>query len=132
MSLNVWTPMLTSNPSLRNKNLRARNKVAHVELLRGDARLVPRYALIATYGNCESSIQQNFQSFGKRIKIRNCFVTTTFGQLLFITQYRMRYAISMPLNAKGFTIELTMVAYENRQKTQQSSHEQTTPIYCEH
>ena len=35
MSLNVWTPMLTSNHSLRNKSMRARKKVARVELLRG-------------------------------------------------------------------------------------------------
>ena len=32
MPHDVWTPMITSNPSLRNKSLRARNKVAHVEL----------------------------------------------------------------------------------------------------
>ena len=35
MSLDVWTSLLTSSPSLRNKSLRALNKVAHVELLRG-------------------------------------------------------------------------------------------------
>ena len=50
--------MLTSNPSLRNKSLRARNKIPHVELLRGDARLVPRYAMTATYGNRKRSIQK--------------------------------------------------------------------------
>ena len=38
MPHDVWTPMITSDHSLRNKSLRARNKVAHVELLRG---LVP-------------------------------------------------------------------------------------------
>ena len=43
--------MLTSNPSLRNKSLRARNKVANVGLLQGDARPVPRYAVTETYGN---------------------------------------------------------------------------------
>ena len=41
MPLDVWTPMITNDHSLRNKNLRARNKVAHVELLRGLARPVP-------------------------------------------------------------------------------------------
>ena len=35
----------TINPSLRNKSLRARNKVAHVELLRGFARPVPGVAI---------------------------------------------------------------------------------------
>ena len=44
----VWTPIITSDHSLRNKSLRARNKVAHVELLRG---LVPRYAVTMTYRN---------------------------------------------------------------------------------
>ena len=38
-----------------------------------------------------------------------------FGKSLFITQYRMRYAIYIPLNAKDLTIELTMLAYGNRQ-----------------
>ena len=35
MSFDIWTPMLTSNLNLRNKSLRACNKVTHVELLRG-------------------------------------------------------------------------------------------------
>ena len=33
--LDVWTPLLKNNLSLCNKSLHARNKVAHVELLRG-------------------------------------------------------------------------------------------------
>ena len=45
MSLDVWAPMLTSNLSFCNKSLRAHNIVAHVELLRGDARPVPRYVV---------------------------------------------------------------------------------------
>ena len=40
--------MITSDHSLRNRSLRARNKVAHVELLRG---LVPRYAVTVIYRN---------------------------------------------------------------------------------
>ena len=35
MSHDVWAPMLTTNPSLCNKSLRARNKVAHVEFCEG-------------------------------------------------------------------------------------------------
>ena len=35
MPYDVWTPMITINLSLRNKSLRARNKVAHVEVLQG-------------------------------------------------------------------------------------------------
>ena len=60
MSLSMLAPMLTSNPSIRNKNLRARYKVAHVEILRGDARLGPRYAVTATYRNRERSMQKIF------------------------------------------------------------------------
>ena len=48
MPQDVWTPVITSDHSLRNKSLRARNKVAHVELLRG---LVPRYAVTVIYRN---------------------------------------------------------------------------------
>ena len=43
--------MITINLSLRNKSLRARNKVAHVELLQGFAKPVPRYAGTVTYRN---------------------------------------------------------------------------------
>ena len=42
MPSDVWTPMITTDHSLRNKSMRRRNKVAHVELLRG---LVLRYAV---------------------------------------------------------------------------------------
>ena len=31
----VWTPMITADSSFHYKSLRARNKLAHVELLRG-------------------------------------------------------------------------------------------------
>ena len=41
MAQDVWTPMITSDHSLRNK-------VAHAELLRG---LVPRYAVTVIYRN---------------------------------------------------------------------------------
>ena len=48
MPQDVWTSMITSDHSLRNKSMRARNKVAHVELLRG---LVLRYAVTVIYRN---------------------------------------------------------------------------------
>ena len=66
--------MLTSNPSIRNKSLRACYKVAHVEMLQGDAPLEPRYALTAIYGNHERSIQKIF-SDQNRVTI---FVTPTY------------------------------------------------------
>ena len=40
----------------------------------------------------------------------------TFGKSLFLTKYRMRYAIYMPPNTKDLAINQTMVAYGNRQK----------------
>ena len=58
--------MITNNPSLRNKSLRARNNVAHVELLQGVARLEPRYAVTVTYEHRERSIQINFLTFRKK------------------------------------------------------------------
>ena len=42
---------------LRNKSLRGRNKIAHVELLRGLARPVPRYAV--TYRNQQRKKQKD-------------------------------------------------------------------------
>ena len=52
----VWTPMLTSNHSLRNKSLRPRNKVAQVELLRELVRPVPRCAMTVTDKNKKTKI----------------------------------------------------------------------------
>ena len=61
--------MLTNNPSLRNKSLCARMKVAHVELFRRDAKLVPRYAVTAIYGNREHRIQKRISAL-RRIRAR--------------------------------------------------------------
>ena len=60
MPHDVWTPMITINPSLRNKSLRARNKVARVELLRGLARPVQRYAVTVIYRNQQRKKQERF------------------------------------------------------------------------
>ena len=92
MSSNVWTPLLKRNPSLRNKSLRAGSKIARVELLRG---------------LCRDMLWKK----SKALKI----ITTTFGKSLFLTHYRMRYAIYLPTNTKDLVINLTMVAYGNRQ-----------------
>ena len=107
MPRDVWTPMLTSNPSLHNKSLRPRN---NVELLRGLVRPVPRYAVTVTYRNQQRRTQ-------KRAKLKTKKITTTFGKSVFLTKYRMRYAIYMPPNTKDFTINQTMVAYGNWQNT---------------
>ena len=66
MPQDVWTPMMTINPSLRNKSLRARNKVAHVELLRGLARPVPRYAVTVIYRNQQRKKQKRFSVLRKK------------------------------------------------------------------
>ena len=62
----VWASVLASNTSLRNKSLRARNKVAYVQLLRRDARLAPRYAVTATYGNRKLRIPKIFSAVRKK------------------------------------------------------------------
>ena len=63
----VWTPMITSDHSFRNKSLRARNKVTHVELLRGP---VPRYAVTVIYRNQQRKKQKNIFSFPKKKQIQ--------------------------------------------------------------
>ena len=104
MSLDVCSPM----PSLRNKSLCARNKVAHVELFWGDARLVPQCAVTATYVNKTQYMKMIFYPSAENSKTKNYFITTTFRKLLFITQYWMWYAIYIPLN----TVNLTNRPYD--------------------
>ena len=68
--------MPTNNSSLRNKSLRARIKVSHVELFREDARLVLRYAVTVTYGNRDRKILKIFSALReKRVKPKNNFIT---------------------------------------------------------
>ena len=105
MSQDVWTPMLTSNPSLRNKSLRARNNVAHFELLRG----------LRPVGTDNAGRKEIFCPPKKEQSSKQINITTTFGKSLFLTHYRMRYAIYLPTNTKDLVINLTMVAYGNRQ-----------------
>ena len=62
MPHDVWTPMITINPSFRNKSLRVRNRVAHDELLQGLARPVPRYAVTVIYRNQQRMKQKRFLS----------------------------------------------------------------------
>ena len=51
----------------------------------------------------------------KRTKLKTKRNITTVGKLLFLTQYRMRYTIYIPPNTKDLVINLTKVAYGNRQ-----------------
>ena len=50
----------TINPSLRNKSLRARNKVTHVEILPELAQPVPRYAVIVMHRNQQRKKHRHF------------------------------------------------------------------------
>ena len=54
----LWTPMITINLSHRNKSLRARNKVAHVELLRVLEKPVLQYAVTVIYRNQQRKKQK--------------------------------------------------------------------------
>ena len=130
MPNDVWTPMLTSNPSLRNKSLRARNKITHVELLRGLCRDMLWLWPVDTYNAGQKEIFCPQKKKSKAQTKQKC-ITTTCGKSLFLTQYRMRYTIYIPPNTKDLAINLRMVVYGNRQNAIRS-HEQTTPICCEH
>ena len=66
MPHDVWTPMSTNDHSLRNESLRARNKVAHVELLRGLAMPVQRYAVTVIYRNQQRKKQKTFSVLRKK------------------------------------------------------------------
>ena len=109
MPHDVWTPMITINPS-------PRNKVAHVELLRGLARPVVRYAVTMIYRNQQRKKQKRFSVLRKKEQSqKQKKITTTFGKSLFLIKYRMRCAIYMPPNTKDLAINQTMVAYGSRQ-----------------
>ena len=85
ISSDIWAPMLTNNHSLRNKNLRASLKDAHVELFRGDARLVPRYAMTGDLWKPRThNAGKIFRPPEKRARLKNNFITATFGKSLFI------------------------------------------------
>ena len=101
MPHNVWTLMITSNHSLRNKSLRA-----YVELLQGGVRLVQQQAVTVNYGNRLRKTQKRFSVLRKkRAKLKAKKITTTFGKSLFLTQYRMRYPIYMPPNTKDLAVK---------------------------
>ena len=106
---------VTSNPSLCNKSLRARNKVTHVELLR-ELAPVPRYAATVIYKNQQRNKQNRFSALRKKgAKLKTKRLTATLGKPLFLIKCRMRYAIYMPPNTKVLAINQTMVTCGNRQ-----------------
>ena len=81
--------MITSDYSLRNKSLRARNKVAHVELLRG---LVLRYAVTVINRNQQRKKKRFPVLQKKRAKPK---ITATFGKSLFLIKCKKQKRISV-------------------------------------
>ena len=108
--------MNTNDHCLRNKSLRGRNKVAHVELLRELARPVPRDMLwLWSIETNNAKTKKIFCPPKKRAKLKTKKLTTIFGKSVFLIKWRRRYAIYMPPNTKDLAINQTMVAYGNRQ-----------------
>ena len=143
MPHDVQTPMICDH-SFRNKSLRARNKVANVELLRGiccdcdlkkpttqekkrffclpkkKSKAKNQKKLMTTFGKSLFLIKCKKQKIfsvlrKKRAKLKLQKKTATFGTSLFLNKYRIRYAIYMPPNTKDLPTNQTMVAYGNRQ-----------------
>ena len=83
--------ILTNNLTLCNKSLLDHIKVAYVELVIWNSKLVPRYAVTATYGNQECRIQKKFSALWKK---RGKPMST------FLAQYRVRYAICIASKCK--------------------------------
>ena len=100
MPYDVLTPMITINPSLRDRSLGVRNKVAHVELLRGLARPVTRYAVTVIYGNQQRKKTKNiFCPPKKKSNAKDKKkIMTAFGKSLFLIKYRMRSKYKRPRN----------------------------------
>ena len=69
---------------------------------------MPQYAVTATFGNRERSVQKRFSVLLKqRAKPRNNFWRVAVYN-------SMRYAICIRLNAKDLAIDFMMLAYGNR------------------
>ena len=66
-------------------------------------------------GTNNAGYKKDFLSFAKKSNTRNNSITTTFGKSVFITPYRMHYAIYIPPNAKDLTLDFTMFVYGIRQ-----------------
>ena len=96
--------MLTNNLSLRNKSLRARNKVVHVEIF---ARGCEACAAICCDCDLWKPITQNTKKFlfsEKRARLRTKKYNNDFRKV----------GISNS-NTKDLAINLTMIAYAHRQ-----------------
>ena len=109
MPHDVWTPMITINPSFRNKSLQARNKVAHVELLRELARPLQRYAVTVIHRNQQRKKQKIFYAFRKSKAKNKQKIMTTFGKSFFLIKHRMLGDLHAS-NSKDLATNQMMVA----------------------
>ena len=86
MVLNAFWFMGTNDhnqPQHSQKSMCARNKIAHVEFLRGDTRLVRGYAVTATHGNRERSRQKKIFVFWKKTsKTKEKFYNNDFRKIV--------------------------------------------------
>ena len=114
MPHDVWTPMITSNHSLRNKSLRAHNKVTHVELLQRLARPVPQYAVTVINRNQQHKKQRFSVIREKKAKPKK-IIMTTFGKSLFFICLPDVLRDLHASKYKDLAINQSMVAYGNRQ-----------------
>ena len=118
MALDVSWCMGTNDhkqSSLHNKSLRARNKGRTCWTF---AREYEGCAAICCDCDLWEPITQDtkdFLSFEKRARLKTKDITTIFGKSLFLTRYRMRYAIQLSLDTKDLAMNLTTVTYRNRQ-----------------
>ena len=111
MRYDVWTPKLTSNPSLCNKSLRAATKSDMLNFCKGLRGLCRDMLWLWPIKTDNAGHKKIFCRSIKKSKAKN---KTTFGNSLFLTKYRMRYAIYMPPGTKDLAINQTMVVYGNR------------------
>ena len=112
-ALNVWTPMLTSNPSHRNKGCELATMLHMLNFCEACATIC-----------CDCDLWEPIKQVTKKISVlqkkvqssKQKNVTTTFGKSLFysllVTQYRMSYTNYIPPKTKDLVINLTMVVYE--------------------
>ena len=125
MPFDVWTQMIENDHSLCKKNLRARNKVAHVELLRGLARPVPRFAVTVTYRNQERKKQERFSELRKKgVKLKTKKNNDDFLKVVICDLRASKYKRHRNKPNDGCLWKPA--------KRNSVCAEQTTPICCDH
>ena len=86
------------NTNARKQSQPSQQKPAHVELCRGDVRLVLKFSVTATNESLEHKMKKTISARRKkRARPKHNFIAIIFKKSLMITQYQMRYAIYIPL-----------------------------------